>query len=130
MSILFSNTSQGFYSSELDYKNGLPDDLQQVTEEQHIEILSKLNLRQQVIFQDGKITSTDNTVASPESERAWRNSELSRADIELNKIQDGESGTQGTVASWREYRKALRAWPQATAFPLTAKRPKSPDYKD
>lgn len=58
-------------------------------------------------------------------ERAWRNSELDRADIELNKVQDGMGTT--SVASWREYRCALRNWPENEFFPDSSKRPVAPD---
>ena len=61
--------------------------------------------------------------ADPYSERHWRDEELFRADIELNKAQDGD-GT-GTVKSWREYRKTLRAWPSTDNFPSV--RPLAPD---
>lgn len=61
-------------------------------------------------------------------ERVWRNLELQRADIELNKVQDGEG--VGSVQSWRDYRKQLRAWPQDKNFPLSSARPKAPDTKE
>jgi hypothetical protein len=60
-------------------------------------------------------------------ERFWRNSELLRADIELNKVQDSDPKAMGTVGQWREYRKALRAWPEHKDFPSKAKRPVAPD---
>lgn len=56
-----------------------------------------------------------------EEERIWRNSELSRADIELLKVQDGD-GT-GLVSDWRAYRVALRNYPQQEGFP-NCERPK------
>lgn len=59
-------------------------------------------------------------------ERSWRNGELARADIELNKVQDGMG--VGTVASWREYRCLLRDWPQHTSFPDSSFRPVAPDF--
>lgn len=59
------------------------------------------------------------------TERAWRDAELNRADIELNKVQDGV-GT-GTVTQWREYRCALRDWPENELFPDASKRPIAPD---
>jgi len=59
-------------------------------------------------------------------ERAWRNAELERADIELNKVQDG-MGT-GTVTAWREYRCNLRNWPENQDFPDSSKRPVAPDF--
>lgn len=58
-------------------------------------------------------------------ERVWRNGELDRADIELNKVQDG-MGT-GTVSAWREYRCLLRNWPENEFFPDSTKRPAAPD---
>jgi hypothetical protein len=48
-------------------------------------------------------------------ERSWRDSALSKADIELSKVQDGR-GT-GLVSDWREYRNNLRDYPEAKDFP-------------
>lgn len=70
-------------------------------------------------------TSTPEQIAS--AERAWRNDELERADIELNKVQDGMGF--GTVTQWREYRCALRNWPENEFFPGSAKRPVAPDIQ-
>ena len=61
------------------------------------------------------------------TERAWRDSELIRSDIELYKVQDSDPKAVGIVAGWREYRKALRAWPEHKDFPNKEKRPVSPD---
>lgn len=58
-------------------------------------------------------------------ERLWRDSELTRADIELNKVQDGMG--VGTVTAWRTYRVALRAWPEHDNFPAESYRPSAPD---
>jgi len=59
-------------------------------------------------------------------ERVWRDGELLLADIELNKIQDGETDARIAESQWREYRKALRAWPANKDFPNKDKRPLSP----
>lgn len=56
--------------------------------------------------------------------RELRNSELARADIMLNRVQDGETGL-GTQKAWRAYRVALRNWPDSESFPLDA--PVAPD---
>lgn len=60
-------------------------------------------------------------------ERSWRDVELIRADIELNKVQDSDPKSKGSVSAWREYRKALRAWPEHQDFPDKSKRPVAPD---
>ena len=57
----------------------------------------------------------------PQEERTWRDAELAKADIELNKVQDGR-GT-GLVSDWRDYRNALRDWPEHESFPDSAFRP-------
>lgn len=58
--------------------------------------------------------------------RAWRDSELKRADIQLNKVQDGSTGL-GSVSDWRKYRVLLRDWPDTQEFPKDP--PASPDLK-
>ena len=57
----------------------------------------------------------------PQEERQWRDAELARADIELNKVQDGR-GT-GIDSDWRNYRNALRDWPEHDGFPDSTSRP-------
>ena len=59
--------------------------------------------------------------------RLWRDAELTRSDIELNKVQDGMG--VGTVTQWRAYRVALRNWPTTDGWPDSTK-PVAPDYKE
>lgn len=58
--------------------------------------------------------------------KRWRNDELARADVILNRLQDGEKGL-GTQKAWREYRIALRNWPDAKDFPSEDSKPTAPD---
>jgi len=60
-------------------------------------------------------------------ERLWRDSELARADIELYKVQDSDPKSKGSVSEWREYRKALRAYPESEGFTNQESRPVAPD---
>lgn len=60
-------------------------------------------------------------------ERYWRDAELRRADIELNKAQDSDPKAFASVAEWREYRKALRQLPEVVGFPDKSVRPTAPD---
>lgn len=55
--------------------------------------------------------------------RIWRNSELSRADVIINKIEDFE--IEGDSKPWRQYRATLRNWPATEDFPAT--KPTAPD---
>ena len=65
-----------------------------------------------------------NTEVLAQHERSWRNQALAEADIELLKVQD-DRGT-GLVADWRDYRNALRDWPENENFPNSEFRPLSP----
>lgn len=77
-------------------------------------------------FTTGKYKKVSNTnlvitdagpqlISNDVMERAWRDSELARADIELNKSEDGDG--VATPAEWRAYRIALRAYPDTEGFP-------------
>lgn len=57
-------------------------------------------------------------------ERQWRNTELANADIEINKAVD--SANYAVEKSWRNYRLALRDWPENPDFPDATKRPARP----
>lgn len=61
------------------------------------------------------------------NERVWRNNELVRAGVELNKVLDSDASAVGTETEWRQYRNALRSWPESLGFPETAHRPIAPD---
>jgi hypothetical protein len=56
--------------------------------------------------------------------RAWRDSELSRADIQINILEDS-SMMVGAATVWRAYRVILRNWPATSDFPET--KPVAPD---
>lgn len=55
-------------------------------------------------------------IESPVGARLWRDRELFRADVMLNRLQDGETGL-GTQKAWRAYRIELRNWPESDSFP-------------
>lgn len=51
------------------------------------------------------------------SARAWRDDELAKADLDLNREQDGM--TNYTVSTIRDWRVVLRDWPSTEDFPHT-----------
>lgn len=55
--------------------------------------------------------------------RKWRNAELARADVIINKIEDFE--IEGDSKPWRKYRVTLRNWPSTEDFPTI--KPTAPD---
>ena len=58
-------------------------------------------------------------------ERSWRDAELFRADIEINKSEDALGAFD--AETWRAYRQALRDWPADPNFPDSDFRPSAPD---
>lgn len=60
------------------------------------------------------------------SELSWCRYEMERARDELEKVQDSDDKAFGSVAEWRTYRKALRAWPEHENFPDKNFRPINP----
>lgn len=76
-----------------------------------------------VVFKDlEKCPSIE--VMSALDERMWRNDELKKADVIINKIEDFE--IEGDSKAWRKYRVALRNWPDHDKFPSKRSRPKAP----
>ena len=128
--MFYSASTGGFYCTEI-HGDNMPTGVVEITTEQHTALINGQ--------MDGKIIKADDngfptlTVHVPtqedleSTERSWRDSELIRADIELYKVQDSDPKAVGTVTQWREYRKALRAWPEHKDFPNKEKRPVSPD---
>jgi hypothetical protein len=126
MSKYFSNEKQAFYDTQLFDKSKLPTDAQPITEQQHKTIHESLNAGKRVLLTEGNLDTSPQYI-SPLGERLWRDDELSRADVELYKVQDSDPKSTGSVSEWRNYRKELRAWPEHKDFPNKEFRPKAPD---
>jgi hypothetical protein len=80
---------------------------------------------EEVAAGDAEIIPFDHVAAAiKEAEceaRVWRDGELAKADIEINKLDD----EGGNSSDYRAYRIALREWPQSDAFPELG-RPQEP----
>lgn len=128
MKVYFDPISKGFYQSDI--HSEIPPSAIEITDEKRWELIEGQSRGMvivvngnEVALQDDEPTEEDKAVV----ERLWRDAELARADIELYKVQDSDPKAVGTVAGWREYRKALRAWPEHEDFPNKEKRPVAPD---
>lgn len=62
-----------------------------------------------------------------QAEVVWTEYEIDRARDELEKVQDSDPASFGSVSDWRSYRKNLRVWPTHENFPNKEFRPKAPD---
>lgn len=123
--------SKGLYQN--DFHSKIPRTAIEITDKLRWELIAGQSEGKDIFVEDGVVSLKDreaNVEDLSYTERAWRDIELIRADIELYKVQDSDPKAVGTVAGWREYRKALRAWPEHKDFPNKEKRPVSPDVKE
>lgn len=138
MQLLFSPSVGCFYLEEdlpkYSVAGNLPCDLMEVSETDWLEFgMTTPPEGKQRGIEAGRLAwvePTKDTVTIISEERAWRDSELSRADIELNKLQDSPTTKKGVILSWRKYRRELRDWPTTEGFPHTHHRPIAPDQEE
>lgn len=126
--VYFDPISKGFYQSDIHKK--VPSTAVEITDKKRWELIAGQSEGKVITVAGADIglKEPDPITEDPSiPERAWRNTELNRADVELYKVQDSDPKAVGTVAGWREYRKTLRAWPEQEEFPNKEKRPVSPD---
>lgn len=131
MKIFFNPEDQGFYHEGVQPK--IPTSALQINKAQYEEFRG-IRSEGKMIKHDGESFYFEDIQDSIEDlkiiEKSWVSSELERAGEQLNLVQDSDPAAVGTVTSWREYRKALRAWSEHEDFPKKEKRPKSPDHKE
>lgn len=131
----FSKTNNSFYAESLkaryEASGSWPDDLVEVSDEdyqKYIQVPPEGKKRGAtrggkptwIAIPKNEILERDQTLA-----RYWRNDELLRVDVVINKIEDFE--IEGDSKVWRKYRVALRNWPQAEGFPSDESKPVAPD---
>lgn len=137
----FSPTTFGFYPEEFkkqyEKAGNWPNDLVEITEADYKKYALGSSPEGKYPSLIGGVLSwvdvipAELTLGQLETEeRTWRNSELDEADIELNKVQDSDAKSVGSVADWRNYRKLLRSWPEHVEFPNKTFRPISPKNKE
>jgi hypothetical protein len=130
METFYSPSTGGFYHKTVHGKN-MPVDIVSVSTQKYEELMVGQALGKQITPSEGGMPELTEYIPSTETlkevERSWRNSELFRADVGLYKAQDSDPKASGSVAAWREYRKALRAWPDHKEFPNIEFRPVAPD---
>lgn len=120
--------NKGFYVEiEPDAK---PEDLVLISDEQWLSLILDESNGASIVFEGGEVVSKPclAVVDSIETtqERVWRDSELIKSDSEINKLQDSDPKSYGTIAEWRSYRKALRGWTEHSNFPNPLHRPTPP----
>lgn len=132
MKIYFDPTSMGFYTSE--YFKTFPTKSIEISTDTYKELLAGESQGMQISCdENGKPFLKEPEVDLEfltSQENAWIKKELSFASNELEKVQDSDPKAVGTVSQWRDYRKALRAWPEHEDFPNKESRPVPPLVKE
>ena len=127
--VYYDPISNGFYQSDIN--KVIPPTALVISDKRRWELVEGVSMGKEItVGASSELTLTNREVDEEDaktSERAWRDSELDRADYELNKVQDSDPKATGSVSDWRSYRKVLRSWPEHEDFPNKDKRPASPD---
>ena len=131
--MIYSPTQDKFYAPEFkeSYLNSSswPDDGVEVSDEAFQEFSATKDGCQRR-FENGWfhwVASVPSPTDLANTEKLWRDSELKNADEELNKVQDSDPKSTGTVGGWRQYRKDLRAWSAENVnYPNKDHRPQYP----
>lgn len=127
MSIFYNPLNEGFYHTGVQPQ--IPNTAVKITKLQYQEFQKAQAEGFKPIFLDGGFTFQERVTTEEELsivEASFIDDELIRVRSELEKIQDSDTNAVGTVAQWREYRKALRAWPEHEKFPSKEFRPVAP----
>lgn len=135
MTHYYSDTKKAFYVEELremyELSGNWPEDAVSLTEEEYKVLYESLMDGKKTLKVDKKGTvkavplpAAEMKVLDKETERFWRNGELERADTMIKLAEDDEN--VGTVQEWRQYRVALRKWPEHKSFPKENFRPQAP----
>src|SRR5690554_636524 len=122
--MFYSKQTGGFYDPEI-HGNNIPEDAVEISKELHSSLLQGQASGKVIVSDESGYPVLSDPVITQEDlevfERIWRDAELNRSDIELNKVQDSDPKAKGSVSDWRTYRKELRAWPESENFPDSSK---------
>lgn len=136
MTLYYSNKNSGFYDSEIHGKN-IPADCIEIDEKLYLDLFQGQASGKSIVGDEHgrpclvpRIVSTVTSGQLVAFEGVWTAAEIDRVRYELEKVQDSDPGAIGTVAAWRDYRKALRAWNEHENFPNNEYRPTAPDAKE
>jgi hypothetical protein len=108
MTIRYSASTKGFYPVSIDYPD-LPDDLVEITEEEHHLLMEQLSVGgKQIINQNGKLVVVD----APRPPVTWEDIRAKRDSILQQSDYTQLLDWPGDKNAWAVYRQALRDLPQ------------------
>jgi hypothetical protein len=112
MAIYFSPSCYGFFDTDVGY-NTLPDDIIEITREQHEQLLHGVNiLRKQIVVEEGTVKLI-NSVIVP----TWDSIKAKRARLLAGSDYTQMPDWPGDKQAWATYRQQLRDIPQSFTAP-------------
>ncbi len=112
MAIYFSPSRYGFFDTDVGY-NTLPDDIIEITREQHEQLLHGVNiLRKQIVVEEGTVKLI-NSVIVP----TWDSIKAKRARLLAGSDYTQMPDWPGDKQAWATYRQQLRDIPQSFTAP-------------
>jgi hypothetical protein len=124
MAIYYSNSTKGFYNTTVfDYPN-LPDDIIEITAQEHNTYLSEVNSNGKIIVvEDGAIKLVDKPVPG----KTWQNIRDIRNSLLLESDYTQLADFAGDKEVWATYRLALRNITTAFSTPEEVEFPQKPN---
>lgn len=122
MTIYYSVSTKGFYDSDIGYVS-YPDDIVEITKEEHQQYLTAINMQGKELYLDGnqKLALRPKTiVVTWEEVRARRNKLLDQCDYTQMPDYPGDK------TAWAAYRQALRDIPTTFTDPASVTWPSRP----
>ncbi|MBB6153710.1 hypothetical protein HDC30_000904 [Pseudomonas sp. JAI115] len=136
--MFYSPSTAGFYNAEI-HGDNIPEDAVEITDALYAELIDAPSRGKCIAMaEDGLPMLADPPSPSAETlaiiERAWRDTELAITDARVSRHRDElESSSPCTLSAeeygeLQQYRRQLRDWPQASAFPRHGLRPAQPQW--
>lgn len=122
MTLYYSPITKGFYDTEIVDYPALPDDLIEITKEQHLQFVDGINMQgKELVLVEGQLTLQD-LVKIP----TWWEIRLKRNRLMAMSDYTQMSDYPGDKESWATYRQALRDIPQTYTNPEDVVWPTAP----
>ena len=107
MTIYYSPRTKGFYDTDFGYPS-LPEDIIEITPEEHQQLLNALNLERKEIYVEDGVIKTRPLVYVP----TWNDIRSLRNKLLTNSDYTQMADWPGDKAAWADYRQELRDIPQ------------------
>jgi len=125
VTISYSPSTKGFYSSDINYINPIPNDTIAISDELHLELLVGMATYGNAIVVANGVVSLSPVIVSNDALAAKARSKRNQLISQTDWTQAGDV-PEAIKTKWAAYRQALRDIPQQAGFPNNITWPTSP----